>query len=481
MKRILPFLIFLLSVVFSYAQTEISAFNATGSAYSVTSLTDYQCAGVNPANLGWTHDDHSMNIGFFEVAASIYSEPLTRKQVYNDLFDNSIMLSDAEKLDAAESFTDARLYGNGAVMFMGFSYQDEDVGGFAFSIRERLVWNSLLNDNVASFLFLGYNDPYFDSIAYDGNEPVGYSTNPQKASVVYKGTNQHFLVYREFNLGYGRRIIKNDDIAWYAGVNLKLLLGYASSQYYQEEGGALTAYSALSPVFDVDYGEPTPSQVEGSGYKKVGNGFGFDIGTTLELYNKAKISIAVNDIASINWNGNVYEGNDTRVWKIESEGIDNYNIFEQGELIVADNHPDDGSQWTGLESKKVKLPMNMRAGASYRFNEMIEAGLDVYIPLGDMVPGAFDAPLFGIGAVADPADWVQLSLGIATGGEMATRMPFGVSFFPIKDSDKTWTVGIATRDLISVVKNNNPTVAASFGFLRFSFGQKKTSTRYLEQ
>jgi hypothetical protein len=481
MKKL--FIVFTLIIASNYlhAQTEISAFNATGAGYSTSYLADYQCLGVNPANLGWTRNNHTMNIGFFEFTGSIYAEPLTRSQIVNDMFNSSFKLDAEGKLDAAQNFVDARVIGLGSVMGIGFSYQDEEIGGFAFSIRERFMWHSILNDNGASYLYIGYNDPYFDSLAVENGETVGYSTNSQLASIIYNGTDNHMLTYREYNFGYGRKVIKKENFTWYLGVGLKYLVGYGMTQYYQNDNGDLVGYSALSPTFGVEYDEPTPSQIDGTGYKKVGSGFGFDIGTTFEYKEKLRVSLALNDIGSIKWNGNVYMANDTRAWKIETAGLDNYNIFEQGDLIVTDNHPDDPNTWTGLEEKKFNLPMNLRGGVSYRFNEMIEAGADIYVPLGDKVPGVYEQPVFGLGCRYDPAEWVQLSIGVVSGGKFGTNVPFGVIFYPIKKETNTWEIGFSTRDMTSFFKSKNPTVSLAFGFLRFSFGAKEASTRYLEE
>ncbi len=196
---------------------------------------------------------------------------------------------------------------------------------------------------------------------------------------MYKGTRFEFIWYREYNLGYGRNIIKNDLIELYGGIGLKYLVGYGSLLYYQKESD-LNAYSALCPVFDVNYNTPTPSQIDGKGLKKVGSGFGIDLGATFVYKKTLKASIAVNDIGSINWNGNVYEGQEVRVWKIETPGIDNYNIFEQGELILTDNAPNDNGEWQGLENKRVSLATHMRLGVSYRIHPKLEAGGDVLCP-----------------------------------------------------------------------------------------------------
>ncbi|MCX6234725.1 MAG: DUF5723 family protein [Bacteroidetes bacterium] len=478
MKKIYLFTLFMLSLSLIYAQTEISNFNATGAGYSTSSLTDYQCLGINPANLGWTWNEHSWNLGLLEAAISIYSEPLTKKQVMHDLFKESIELSYNEKQKAADDFTNARIWASGAVTWFGISYQQEKIGGFAFSIRDRGLWNSVLNDQAALFLFQGYNAPYFDVHIGD----TGYSSKPQPASVVYKGTDLDFIWYREYNLGYGRKIIDEKDFLWYGGIGLKYLVGYGSAQYLQDDEGKLVAYSSLSPIFKVDYGKNAINPVTGKGLKKVGTGFGFDIGTTFK-YKDLKVGLALNDIGSIKWTGNVFEGYNAladSVYLIETDGIDNYNIFAQGQLIVTDD-ASKSSQWQALDKKKVKIPMNLKSGASYKFSEKIEAGFDLYVPLGKPVPGRFESPIFGIGGKFTPVDWVQLNIGIVSGGKLGTNIPFGISLFPIKDDEKTWQIGVATRDMLTLFQKTDPTLSIAFGFLRFSFGHKETATRYLEK
>jgi len=463
--------IFFLAGGLAHAQLEISSFNATGSGYSTSVLTDYQCLGINPANLGWTWNNNSMNLGFLEMGASIYSEALTKKQITGDLFNNEPHLSLAERQQAALNFADKLTWSQAGITWLGFSYQHEKIGGFAISIRDRELWHTIFNDKASDFLFLGYHDPYFDSLAFNGSDTIGYRKSPKWANEVYDGTHLQSIWYREYNFGYGRQIIEKENFTWYGGIGVRYIAGYGSYQYIQN-GMDLSAYTALSPVFDVDYDTPSPSQVTGNGLKKVGDGFGIDLGFSFLIYQKARIGIALNDIGSITWNGNVYNGNNTSVWKIESGGIENYNLFEQGELIDTDNAPGDPNLWQGLDKKKVGLPMHFRGGASYRFMPEIEAGADVYIPLKKDVPGAYEKVVFGIGGRFDPAKWVQLSIGVVSGGYFGTNLPFGVSFFPVRNDKTTWQLGIATRDMLSFFKKENATVSGAFGFFRFSFGKK---------
>ncbi len=474
MKKIFTIILFFLSVSVGYSQMEISAFNATGGGYSTTFLTDYQCIGVNPANLGWTWNENSMNLGVLETAIGIYSEPLTRKQVMGDLFNDNLTLTQEEKAAAAKDFENKLLWAQAGVTWLGFSYQHEKVGGFALSIRDRMVWSTFLNDTASAFLFQGYNyETYFDSIANVGTDSItGYSTDPQMASLVYQGTKLQSVWYREYSFGYGRKIMEKEDFTWYGGIALRYIAAYGGYQYLQN-GSEVEAFSAFSPVFDVNYNEITPSRIDGKGLKKVGDGFGFDVGFSFLIKQKIKVGLAVNDIGWITYNGNVYQGNNVDLYKIESAGLNNYNIFSEGQLLNADNKNDGESMWTGLEKKKVSLAMNLRAGASYEINDKVEVGIDSYIPLNKDIPGRYEKAMISAGVHYDPAKWVQLSLGVVSGGKTGTHLPLGVTFYPVRKDNVTWTLGFATRDVISWFKKTNAMPSFAFGFLRFSFGELK--------
>ena len=473
MKKYFLFLIALMYVVSATAQTENSAFNLTGSGYSTTTATDYQCLGINPANLGWTWNNRSINLGLLESGFSVYAEPLSRNQV-KDLFNNKIELSLAEKQEAAQQFVNKRITSNIAVTWLGISYQDDKIGGFAFAIRERFSWNSVLNGYGAQFLFLGFHDPYFDSLSVQpGGDTIGYSTTPRQVSDLYAGTTQNFLWTREYNLGYGRIIMDKEHVKWYGGIDVKYMTVFAGTQYFDVDENGVVGFSSLAPYFNVNYDEPTPSQLTGDGLKKVGWGWGLGIGTTILLYDKVKIGLALNDIGQIKFNGNVYQGRNTEVWKNETHGIDNYNIFQEGQLVTADSPPGDSSLWYGLKEKSYNTPMNFRGGVSYRIIDKVEIGTDILIPVTQNVPGSYEKMVFGVGGRYNPAKWVELSVGLVSGGKFGTNVPLGVTFFPLS-SGTVWQVGLATRDVVTLFNSKTPTVSVAMGFLRFSFGTKRT-------
>ncbi len=468
---------FLFTLVFSgwmvsYSQTDINTFNSAGCGYSTTRLSDYQCIGINPANLGWSWDNHMIHASLLETGLTIYTNALTKSQLTHDLFNNSVELSFDEQIKAAQSFTDTKMWGQGGITWLGLSYNNPKIGGFAITIRDRLLWNTVLNQQAAQFTFLGYHAPYFDSLAVQNHDTTGYSTNPNLASLVYGSTRVHFLWYREYAFGFGREIIHTKNLKLYGGITVKYIAGYGTAQYIAESNG-IDAYSSLGPEFDIDYGVPTPSAITGDGVQKVGQGYALDFGLTVEILKKIKVGIAVIDIGKIKWNGNVYQGKDIPVYSISSPGLTNYNIFSQGQLIKAEGYPSQGDLYTGINSKEVRMPTQMRAGGSFQVIKPIEVGIDVILPFNKTLPGSYDKATLGFGGVFSPINWFEVSLGLVTGAEVGTNFPVGITFYPIRKKSAAWTMGIATRDISTLFKEEDIMASIVSGFFRISIGSLK--------
>lgn len=463
-------LLLLFSFESAYTQLDGGAFNSTGSGFSVVTLSDYQSLGVNPANLGWMKDGHAAHLGFFDFGLSVYSEPLTKSMVFNDLIGDSDNFSDEVKRnEAIRNFTDTELLIRITNTLFGFSYQDKDIGGFAFSLRQKIAWRSNLNEQASEFLFNGYNSSYFDSIVVQPNgDTIGYATNPLLASRAYNPTDISHLFYNEYVLGYGRKLLDKENFKMFAGIDIKLLQGYGILDYNSVSFTHVEGYQALSPFYGVKYNEPTPSELSGGGMKTAGMGFGVDLGLSFEFYQKVRMAIALNDIGSIKWDGNVYEGENVPVWSIETPGINNYNIFSESGGIIADN--DHLGAWNGLVDKKVNLPMHMRFGANYLALNELTVGFELLLPLNKEVPGAYLNEYYAAGVQYVPAPWFQLSAGFAYGGGYGFKIPIGFTFRPVNNTDTLWEIGIASRDLTTWFKTEDPLVSFVFGFLRFGFG-----------
>ena len=460
------------------SQTQSGAFTVTGAGYSTAVVTDYQCVGLNPANLGWKRNNHFVNFGVGEVTISVYSEPLKRALV-NELFaSSSNKFTNEEKQEAVQNFTETKLQFEGNVSGVGISFQDDKIGGFGFAIKERIMWDSFLNEQSADILFNGYNSSYFDTIQIDAEtgDSIGICLNPEYVTKLFENTYLEMSWFREYNLSYGRKIIENDKLTLYGGMGIKYIRGYSVFNYSYRDG-VFKTYSALNPTLNVDYDTPSPSEINNTDYQSVGSGWGLDFGVSALLFDKLRLGLALTDVGQIIWDGNVYQGEDAVLNDIETSGLDNYNIFELDDNAAFDHFKWGG--WEGLESKTTKLPTNLRFGGAYLLKEKFEFGTEFYLPVND-VPGSYDQLIFGLGTRIMPVKWFRGSIGVVTGGATGTKIPVGISFFPFNNNSFSWEMGLAIQDITSYFSQNNPTVSMAMGLLRFSFGQLSNETEEIK-
>lgn len=485
------FLLGLFAILFSvgvFAQTEGAAFTETGRGAATAFVTDYQALGINPANIGFGNQyNKKFTLGFFQLGFSNYGEGLTRSQLNDVVFSSDKDLDADQKLDAAERFDNKVLSLDASVTALGFGVNTETAGNFAFSISFKAKHYSKFNSEAAAHLFTGFVDPYFNKWQLDNGSTVdnggpnsslidsteyGFSTNPQFAGQLYDGMIIRDMSYMEYGVGWGKELYKNDKLSLYGGVGVKYLQGLYVLDLTIEDNSIKEAYTASSPSLGIDYGdgqENSPSYIEGSGYKPVGDGFGFDLGVALELNEQFRFSASVTDIGSITFDGNVYETKDTIVTDIDNTGISSYNIFTEFDAFSGE---DGLFKWKGVTEKKVALPTKARFGAAYFLNEKFRFGVDLVLPLNE-APGNIDKVAFAAGADYIVSDIFRVSAGLAGGDNYAFRIPFGLNFAL---NEGSWEFGVSTRDILYFVKDDRPNLSIAAGFLRFRFGENEVGS-----
>jgi hypothetical protein len=486
MKKIFVFLILIPILNRLHAQQEHSVFTAAGRGVATTFGTDYHTVGINPANLGFKrlYENKHVTFGLTEIAASAYSGALQKTEFRRSLFNFSgTEFSYEDKLKAAQQFAGEKLALNLDINWFGISYQHDKIGGFALNIRETARWYSTFNDSLADVMFLGFKSSYFDQLRLsDGsivaNDPSQYSayesigisegirsSNQKTFSQLFEGSKISMMTYREYSLSYGKEFVISDLFAVAGGIGLKYLQGYGIMDI-EAKDGKLTAYGAFSPAFQIDFGSATqnnPSADTTGGYKSVGRGFGMDLGFNIYFKEKIKFGVAVTNIGSINWFGNVYTANDTTLFSTKSEEFNNYNIFAEAQKLSSD---DGIFKWEGQKSLKTKLPTLLRIGASHQFEDKGEVGFDLVIPVNDQ-PGTLQKPYWAVGGDFKVFKFLRLSTGFAKGGNYDKRMtvPVGITF--VVGEYGTWEVGFASRDAVTYFRQKGPALSLAFGFLRF--------------
>ncbi|UOQ72138.1 DUF5723 family protein [Hymenobacter cellulosilyticus] len=197
------------------------------------------------------------------------------------------------------------------------------------------------------------------------------------------------------------------------------------------EPGKITAYSAMSPLFDIDYGKVVSNasfnrQERGNGLQPVGKGNGFDLGLAMEAGKMLRASLSVTDLGHMTWEGNLLTASDQKLKKLRSNGVDNYDFLAEATKIFASG-TDSVFVYQPSQEYRADLPTKLRAGAGLRITNRLELGLDVTLPLNE-VAGNIPSPFVGAGIDFKPTKYLRLSSGIAGGAGYGFALPLGVTF-----------------------------------------------------
>lgn len=485
MKRILLAMATAVVTLSLNAQTDLGVFSATGRGAATPFVTDYHAIGINPANLNLPNefDGKSVTFGFAEGAGSVYSSFLNKTEVRNTIFRNDFQtLNQQERKEYAEMMAGETTTLNLNVISAGVAVNDDRLGGFAFSTRERINMSARFGNAASELLFMGRTASYFSELVLTNGDTIPNTGNlsadtvnmvsqgivaPEDALLfadLLNGTSVGFSWLREFNLAYGKRLLKTDDFELHGGIGAKLILGNAWMEV-DANGGTINAFSAMSPVFSIDYGEigqQNPSQLPASAapLRPVGLGWGIDIGATVLFKEKLIISAALNDIGRIKWDGNLYELDNTLFTEFSDPGAESADIVQE---VIDFASPESLLDWKGTESRVTTLPSIARFGVGYVVSDKLRLAADAVVPVNDNVIN-YDRPIYAFGADLTPLSFLRLSAGYITGGDREMLLPVGVTFIV---GDGSWEFGFASRDLVTWFTQDNPTMSLSWGFLRF--------------
>ncbi|MBI1267289.1 MAG: hypothetical protein GC193_07660 [Cryomorphaceae bacterium] len=484
MKRLLT--LSLISFCLSgLAQTEIGVFSATGRGAALPFVTDYHCVGINPANLNLTpeYEGKTITFGFLEGAGSMYSEYLTKSELKNIAFQKDFdMLSQSERSDYAARLADKETAISLNTIASGIAVNNEKLGGFAFVVRDRVNMSATLGPQLSELVFLGKTSSYFeelvlnngDTIPNTGNLPadtlnmvesgVISPANALKLADLLANSRMGFSWIREYNLAYGKRLYRDETIEIHGGIGGKFITGNAWLEV-DATSNNVQAFSALSPVFDINYGEiaqnnPSALDQNAGRFTPVGKGWGVDLGATVVVKQKLLLSASITDIGRIKWTGNLYELNNQLFTDFTDAGAETNNLVSE---LLNFASPTSVFEWTGTSERTTKLPTTARVGAGYVVSPKLRLAVDAVMPVNDVVVNYSD-PIIAAGADLKIFSFMQLSAGAIGGGDRELKIPVGITFIAGKGA---YEAGFASRDMITWFAETNPTASLSWGFLRF--------------
>ncbi len=466
----------------AHAQVELSDSPRTGAVVLAPLFTtDYQALWTNPANLGFVPEtitfslgspmeygeylvQRHWSIGAGEVGASVASNALSDAQLRSIIFQtSSAQLSLDDKRQLAEQFAGRGLSFNVDALLVGVAYQSSHWGGIGLSVRDRISAELRLNSMLSRIAFLGRLDSYFDSTAINWQgDTVGYARQPKRYSELFDSSRIAMSWLRDYAIGYGVRLHNGQRFQLYSGVTLRLIEGYILLDG-RVENRSIVAYSAISPYFNVSYGKATtPSLRAGSGLIPVGSGFGADVGFTVEVDHTWRAAIAVLDIGSVFWDGNVFTVLDTVLNGMITPGFSSFNIFAEAQNITGEGGY---FKWSGLKGVRRLLPTRLRLALSRSIGIERDLGIEATIPLEPRAPGA---PPFSI--TVGTRYWVSplfvLSAGIRVGTLAGWMLPLSLQ---VSLWDGRWELGVSTQDVASLVVSKRPVLSAALAVTRFHF------------
>ncbi|MDB5267961.1 MAG: hypothetical protein JWP58_1001 [Hymenobacter sp.] len=456
----------------AFAQNELSNFSATGRGGVInTFATDYQAVGINPANLGRsTNFRVAFTIG--EVGAGIGSQSLSKTTFKHILYDGSQSIGTAEKATLVDQLSgDNVLNLNLDTNLFGFAVTlPNGLGGLAFSSRQRIAGHLALNRNAADIIINGQNaavvKQYYPT-PNTSSTPTPTAANAPLISTVLDGTSIQASVTNEFNVAYGIQVYQNEALKIALGAGYRYIQGIGIADI-RVSSGNLTAYTSLSPVFDVNYGKLASNTANfnyesGSGLKPVGHGNGFDAGVSAEIGKMFRFGASVTDMGSMTWTGNVLEASDQKLQQTASTGVTTYNVLKEISTQF-DTDKQNLFTYTTAKERTAALPAKLRLGGGIRINKFFEAGLDVTAPL-NKVAGNLTTTFVGLGVDYKPLNWLKLSSGFTGGAGYGKSLPLGLTIVsPI------WEAGISTRDVVGLLSEDSPYSSVAFGVLRFKIG-----------
>ena len=492
MKKQLPYLVLLISMLIQQrllGQIEMSNPTAAGRAgVASTLLSDYQCVGINPANLAHQPEFKKRNfsLGLGEFGFCLFSNALNKLNLSDALFDPNRKLSRSEKQQAAKDFSSKALTANLDFLYGGLSWQsDGGKFGFAVTVRERAQWYSKFSDATSELMFNGINarfvnpqtgnlEYYFNKFNVDtSNGGLSFDTTAAvreldalNISKILDGSRISMSWNREYAFSCGFNVINGDLIRLNFGAGIRFIQGIGYLDL-QSKGGTYKAEIAASPGFGIEF--PTPSAKDNFGFlpNASGRGVGLEFGTTVEIGRFWTLGASITDIGAVAYNTNVYTASDGPLKALSTKGFSNYNFFQSAEQF--DGFTKEMVSWR--EEKIIRsLPSRVRFGASFS-SKIVNVGFDMVAPV-NTISGNVLRPVASLGADVKFAGIFRLSSGIMMGGNyFNSKLPFDINpMLPvgltIRPLGPFYEIGIATRDILTYFRSGNPVISISTGFFR---------------
>ncbi len=421
---------------------------------------DYNCADLNPANLGLVGKGAPViTFGFVGLDGRLASNAVGFSTIKN-FFSDSVTYQQA----LAAGFANHGVTLSLNIMDFGASVQIPKIGGFAFTVQDRILLNIFMNPTGANIGFNGYNSNYFTAIDTPNGDHIGVTNNPQNVSNAFNGAYVKGSYTRSYSLSYGREILNiNDNIALYAGATLEYVSGFAYADGYTTGTGAnasesaLLSYSSTFSSLGDSSKKPNYTSIAISGPAAAAHGEGFDLGGTLVINKNIRVSASITDVGF----GDMTWGDTTdQVLNTKVDSFKNYSgvgtLDKKGnKTTIVFTHP---------TSFTAPLPTQLHLGGSIFLIQKFVVAADIDVPLNS-AGGNLEQPVTTLSGGYCPGPGFRVTIGVQNSAYAPITVPLGIVVGT--GTKALWQWGISYADMLNFFRTNTVVLGGSFFFLRF--------------
>jgi len=477
------FLVFLILPAISFAQIYFGSPIAASNGGSVTATAiNWECIEINPANLGW-NENHTFSLSFANIGLNFADNGLNlaSNAIISELknVDTQKVISPTERQQMYNAVTaPGGLNISATINWAAFSFTIPKVGGFAFSLTDKIYSHIQLSGNAARLLDDMSGQP--DTNQLKANYTKDLALFSQNSGQIANGTTAGGFHYRELNIDYGRKLLTiNTHSVGSGGASFQNseFLDTSKGVHYDYNpieifGGigfkpiwGLGAYNATvvdgenieegSFVYNSTYFQNLFSDI----FHANGRGYGVDMGLSV-TYKAWAVGFSATDLGSITWHNNSFAPLAIKfppADSIVSLLSNNANLFKYFTTHYSSNTG-------GAPDFTTQLPSQFRAGISYEVGRLLTLSSDFVAPL-NQVYGNLLNPYYAVGAHLNLYRIIGFGAGFATEKDFGNLIPCGLFINVLYGFE----VYVGTNDLLAYLGSSGHVLSGSAGVKIFGF------------
>ena len=460
----------------AFAQSRYLTFGTGATPMSLSG--DYRALGWNPAQLTFSPlnaEGWKSAVGGLEFGARMSSSVLEREDIWNDVLNRSEQTTtdwtQQDWDDYVSLLSNESIALNADVVNVA-SAKKWRSWGVAYSSSQHFQAEAFLDEAPMNLLIQGAGSnwtEFFDVLlTIDGDtvENSGGFTPEQLLSFIggieLDGDAVIAHILQDTELGFSWQRCHNVGISkeWsmggmtlHTGLSGKLMLGngYFSVRTIDGELDAFGAFSngfGIEKLAQITSGNPSATDIARL-WGPVGQGWGVDLGTVLELPGGLWLSAAVSDLGWMEWRGERYSLNaNLGTWTTPVQDPNSIT-----DIVIGALTPDTWFNDAEIETRVIPNGTKFQIGGGIRMSDKIfiaaEAAFDNPELLGNAGTRA------GVSLVFQPVRFIRFDSGISKWGSETYRIPAGLM---IKTGNRGFECGLQATDIQAIWRPSQPEI-----------------------